>query len=705
MASLSQTSFSMHVVHVLGIAAAHCLLLCVKLSSAEPFDKYYLSEVPEYYAGYDQQCGYNTKCSGDQSCPSQEMFGEYEKEAFIKAVAEMLSNEEQAQNSCYRIGKDEFDFGLFQTNSINPNEDLDLRRTLTTDKFLKTLAKKVGKCQLRNLLDGKCYANLTLSCCNGSEQIACDPNDPYRTYDGSCNNLQHPSWGKRGSALKHPFAPCYSDVVSKPARSKSGAPLPQNRKLISELANFLDKYGPNTSSSLNMFMVFWMEVMNSDMIGRANKRSKCPTQGFRGCRADGLDRSAFVSTLSNPLRIPSDDRYYGGSGISCLNFSPQEKANDRCELKHVGDRNKETSYLDLSSLYGPAPHYDANGKLPLYHCGATASIAKASPLAVQFVAIIGLFGKLHNYCVDRVRSCPKSKGSVQERCRALTIGVYQKIIYAQLFPLLFGDELYNLCGFDCEYNPYAESAVSQAYKNAIGRFPHVWVTDEVKYKQDGRSQWRPLNEYFRNHESFDCSATLAGVLETPMQTDRLVDAIVNKFFSADGQRGSCLPCLDLARNRDSGLCPLVQHKHFVEQIVGEESKCYNTFDDLRDMFSPELIEFFARHYEHPGDIDVLFANMDHRAYPGANLPKLVSQSFCIEFKRLKCTDRFFYTWNPNLGEGAKHLIEILDFTALLALFTDMDEVPLEPFLVDSPKVAATDVRKYLESVDYLYCQV
>ncbi|XP_049286113.1 heme peroxidase 2-like [Anopheles funestus] len=400
-----------------------------------------------------------------------------------------------------------------------------------------------------------------------------------------------------------------------------------------------------------MFMLFWMEVINSDMIGRAHKRTQCPTQGFRGCRADGRDRSAFVSMLSNPLRMPLDDPYYGESGISCLNFSPQEKANDRCEIKHVAERNMESSYLDLSSLYGETPNYDEKGKMPLYHCGASEPVIRTAPTTVQNTAIIGLFGKLHNYCVDRIRSCPQSKGSVQERCRALTIGVYQKIIYGQLLPLLFGDELYNLCGLDCEYNPYAESTVSQTYKNGPGRYPHIWITDEVMYKHKGKTEWRPFNEYFRNHESFDCTATLAGALETPIKTDRMVDATVHKFYTVDGERGSCLPCLDLARNRDSGLCPLVTYKHFIEQIVGEESKCYNTFEDLSDMFSPELIKFFAQHYEYPGDIDVLFASMDQRAYAGANMPKLVSQSICLEFKRLKCTDRFFYSWNPNLGEG------------------------------------------------------
>uniref|UniRef100_A0AAG5CUF3 Uncharacterized protein n=1 Tax=Anopheles atroparvus TaxID=41427 RepID=A0AAG5CUF3_ANOAO len=218
-------------------------------------DSYSLSENAHHYDGYDEQCGYTSKCYGDDSCPSEDKFSELEKEAFIKAVAELLGNEDKSQSNCYLIGSSEFDYGFFQTKPISGGEDLNVRRTLTTDKFLKALAQKYGKCQLQNLLEGKCRTNMTLSCCNGSEQVSCDPEYSYRSYDGSCNNLKNPSWGRSGRALKHPIAPCFRDVVSKPARSKSGAPLPQNRKLITELADFLQTYGPETSSSLNMFLV------------------------------------------------------------------------------------------------------------------------------------------------------------------------------------------------------------------------------------------------------------------------------------------------------------------------------------------------------------------------------------------------------------------------------------------------------------------
>ncbi|XP_053671098.1 chorion peroxidase-like [Anopheles nili] len=657
------------------------------------------------YNGYNAQCGYQMKCYSDNSCPALQELPALEQEALAQATAELLRNEAASHDPNFIIKEPEFDTDFFQTKETLPSEVLGVRRTLTTQKVLKKLAQKYNCCQLKNLLDGKCYSNLTLSCCKGDATLTCDPYYPYRSYDGSCNNLQNPTWGKRGRPLKHPFAPCYCDLVSKPAVSQSGTPLPQNRKLISDLSENLRLYGPNITAEMSMMTVFFSEFGSSDIIGRATRRTQKPTSGFRGCNPDGHGRSPYMSTLSNPLLVLPNDRYFASLGVTCLNFSPQEKANDQCELKHVGERNQESSYLDLSSMYGAVPDYDVYGKLKLQQCGATNPIVTTHPFTVQFFTVAGLFAKFHNYCVDRARTCIPDTVTVQERCRALNVGLYQKIIFEQLLPLLFGDTLYNLCGLNCQYDPKTESVVSQVYKNGPGRFQHVWIPDQMKYKPQGNTQWLPFNVFFHDQERFDCSGVIGGMLETPIQIGRLVDAIVNKFYSEDGVRGTCLPCLDLARNRDSGLCPLVTYKHFVEQLIGEPSKCYRQFEELSDMFRPAMLQFLASKFESPADVDVLFGNFEKRFYPGAKLPMLVSQSTCLQFKRLKCTDRFFYSWNPYLGEGSRHLIKAMDLTGLLALFTDLVEIPKNPFLVNSPKFMSSDVRTYLKSLDYLFCHL
>ncbi|XP_053659784.1 lactoperoxidase-like [Anopheles marshallii] len=669
------------------------------------FVNYQLNGNPVTYDAYNKQCGLQLKCFDDKSCPSLQELGSLEKEALEKAIHELLNNEAASNDPRFLIDESEFDAGFHQTKPIHPNEQLGVTRTLTTQKVLEALAKRYSCCQLKNLLDGKCYSNVTLPCCKGSETLHCDPAYPYRSYDGSCNNLRHPTWGKRGNALKHPIAPCFSDYVSQPARSKSGASLPQNRNLISGLADALRKREIKITSSLNMFTVFFSEFINSDMIGRANKRTKRATNGFRGCLADGSDRSPFITPLSNPLLVQSDDSYNGKLGVRCLNLSPQEKANDQCELKHVAERNLETPFLDLSSLLGDTANYDVFGRLILELCGATNPIVNSEPISVHFIAIAGLFGQLHNYCVDRASTCLQSPGPVQERCRAFTIAVYQKIVTEQLLPVLFGDEFYSQCDLNCEYNPHDETVVSMAYRNGLGRFQHIWIPESILYSPQGQTQSLPFHTFFHDHEQFDCSGVLDGVLESPIHIGNLSRANVDKFYTVDGTRGTCLPCIDLSRNRDSGMCPLVTYKHYLDQLVGDETKCYNTFEDLSDMFREDVIEYFSKRYEHPSDIDLLFGMLDRRILPGGFLPKIVAQATCLEFKRLKCTDRFFYTWNPYLGEGARHLIKVFDFTSLLALFTQMSFVPLNPFFVGGPRVASSDVQSYLKTLDYLFCHL
>ena len=47
--------------------------------------------------------------------------------------------------------------------------------------------------------------------CPFKEQIKCDVNFPYRTFDASCNNIENPWWGKAGSPFKRWMPADYSD--------------------------------------------------------------------------------------------------------------------------------------------------------------------------------------------------------------------------------------------------------------------------------------------------------------------------------------------------------------------------------------------------------------------------------------------------------------------------------------------------------------
>lgn len=112
------------------------------------------------------------------SCPNLECLNELEKDAYIKAVAELLNNEEKSKCKSYLVSEEEFDHGFFQTHEITDEEYRGVKQTLITHKFLEKLVQKVGKCPVKNLLEGKCSGNVTLPSCLGEKQIICNPDYP-----------------------------------------------------------------------------------------------------------------------------------------------------------------------------------------------------------------------------------------------------------------------------------------------------------------------------------------------------------------------------------------------------------------------------------------------------------------------------------------------------------------------------------------------
>ena len=66
--------------------------------------------------------------------------------------------------------------------------------------------------------------------CQAEQFVHCRPG-PYRSADGSCNNLNHPTWGKSFTCFVRLIAPEYADGQSAPRISVTGHPLPNPRIL------------------------------------------------------------------------------------------------------------------------------------------------------------------------------------------------------------------------------------------------------------------------------------------------------------------------------------------------------------------------------------------------------------------------------------------------------------------------------------------
>ena len=96
----------------------------------------------------------------------------------------------------------------------------------------------------------------------------CDPTYKYRSIDGSCNNLDHPTWGMLGSAFVRLFEPRYSDGIELPPVAADGSELPGARKIVTSI--FEDHDVPD---SVSLIVAQWAQFIAHDFAVGVNKGS------------------------------------------------------------------------------------------------------------------------------------------------------------------------------------------------------------------------------------------------------------------------------------------------------------------------------------------------------------------------------------------------------------------------------------------------
>ncbi|CAG4970290.1 unnamed protein product [Parnassius apollo] len=187
-----------------------------------------------------------------------------------------------------------------------------------------------------------------ISC--GSTPTTCKK-DPYRSFDGICNNLKNPSWG----AVKEPFSELvnnsYADGVHQFPVTSENEQLPNPRAislLLFPSKNIIDyKWNLNTMQ--------WGQIIAHDMsfAGRITLINNNPVTccDSEGQLASDSDKNPFCA----PILIPENDAVNKEDGRECMKFvrTVSTKDIDCTSSKSPSfPINEVTSYLDLSLTYG-----------------------------------------------------------------------------------------------------------------------------------------------------------------------------------------------------------------------------------------------------------------------------------------------------------------------------------------------------------------
>ncbi|CAC5390152.1 PXDN [Mytilus coruscus] len=549
----------------------------------------------------------------------------------------------------------------------------------------------------------------------------CNPNDRYRTADGSCNNLNNPLWGASITNQARFLSPTYGDQFNTGSvpriRSVLGPLLPSPRDISNAVLN--GGVSPPRSRIYSVSLTHFGQFVDHDFI--STPILKDGDQDIFCCNGD----VPVVRPECFSFRTPPGDFQ-----TTCMHFVRSDfGVSPGCPPESRNQINQRTSFLDLSVTYGNTLDGQNDlrelntGRLqegvnrllptgpPGSECLAGEECFKSGdnrPAEVPMLTVVHIaFLREHNNIVERLRALGWTDGEeLYQEAKKILTGIYQHIIYTEYLPLVLGEEGMNFFGlrsnrfgFNTLYNPSANPSTRNAFGAAAYRFGHSLVGSFVEsFNQDFTPRARePMENHFfstrliRDFTTFGPDA-IARWMTTQFKSraDRfLTPAIRNRLFQTMSGNGFDLGSLNIQRGRDHGIpsynrwrqfCGLQPALHFGTGHLGLTNHHVSAARAL------------ATVYSHPDDIDLFPGGLSETPVAGA----LVGPTFrCIiglQFMLFKIGDRFFYE-NEFVPTGftAAQLEQIKrqSLSGLYCRTLDVKSMPANPFvspLTGAPRI-------------------
>ncbi|XP_052106928.1 peroxidase-like protein isoform X2 [Mytilus californianus] len=553
----------------------------------------------------------------------------------------------------------------------------------------------------------------------------CNPNDRYRTADGSCNNLNNPLWGASITNQARFLSPTYGDPYNTGSvpriRSVIGPLLPSPRDVSNAVLN--GGVSPPRSTIFSVSLTHFGQFVDHDIISTptlidGDEEMIC-------CNED----VPVVRPECFPFRTPPGDFQ-----TTCMHFVRSDfGVTPGCPPESRNQINQRTSFLDLSVAYGNTLDGQndlrelGTGRLqeginrllptgpPGSECLAGEECFKSGdnrPAEVPILTVVHIaFLREHNNIVETLRALGWNDGEeLYQEAKKILTGIYQHIIYTEYLPAVLGEEGMNMFGlrsnrfgFNTLYDPSANPSTRNAFGAAAYRFGHSLVGSFVEsFNQDFTPRDKePMEDHFfstrliRNFTTFGPDA-IARWMTTQFKSraDRfLTPAIRNRLFETMPGNGFDLGSLNIQRGRDHGIpsynrwrqfCGLQPALHFGSGHLGLTNHCVSAARALQSVYS------------HPDDIDLFAGGLSETIVAGA----LVGPTFrCIiglQFMFFKIGDRFFYENDfATTGFTAAQLQQIKrqSLSALYCRTLDVNLMPANSFvslLTGAPRLPCQD---------------
>ena len=465
---------------------------------------------------------------------------------------------------------------------------------------------------------------------------------PFRSFDGSDNNLQRRDMGTAGSPLRRRLPAFYSDGVA----AMAGLNRP-NPRAISTAVHSQDSDAAN-AAEISDYLWQWGQFLDHDID-----------------LTEGADPAEPA-----PIAIPSGDLFFDpdATGVVQMDFNRSFYDPDTGITTPRQQINEISAWIDASNVYGSSAQRaralrrnDGTGRLRtsagnllpfngegLANAGGdSAALFLAGDVRANehagLAAMHTLFVREHNRQVTRLsQEHPDWDGErLYQQARALVAGLMQHITYAEFLPLLLGpDALPAYQGYDANL----DGGISSAFSTAAYRLGHSMLSDHIR-RIDANGQPIALGHldlrdaFFSPSRLIDeggIAPILRGLASQVCQDiDHLVvDDVRNFLFGPPGAGGFDLAALNIQRGRDHGLPSYNQARRALGLLVAQDFTDISSDSDTQNRL--------AQVYASPEQVDLWVGGLAEDHLPGARVGPLFHAILRDQFRRLRDADRFWY---------------------------------------------------------------
>ncbi|EEC16694.1 peroxidase, putative [Ixodes scapularis] len=559
-------------------------------------------------------------------------------------------------------------------------------RNLLSPSYLDLLAEKSGCLQHRRIPD------CTDDCFHSR----------YRTYDGTCNNKEHPMWGASLTPFQRLLPAQYENGFNTPIGWTANLPvnghvLPLARTVSTGL---ISTQVVEEDSEHSHMLMQWGQFLDHDM----------------DFSVPAISHERFIDTVDCsescenampcfPIEVPADDRRVRGH--RCIEFVRSSTAcgSGRTSMFYGGlmpreQTNQLTSFIDASNVYGSRPKQAVHlrnltsdlgllrvgprmpsGKFLLpfndgqpNDCKRNSEVKGYSPLPHfdnQAVKVFTLYGYKHPSCAFPSFASPLL---VSQETRKIVGAQMQHITYSHWLPKILGPVGMAAMGPYRGYNPETNPSIVNVFATAALRFGHFLI-NPVLLRLDERFQPVPegpvplRRAFFAPHlllREGGIDPLMRGLFVASAKL-RKADQLLNSELTDHLFEPALVVAQDLAsfniqRGRDHGLPGYNRWRQFCNLTKA------SNFHDLRhEITSDDLREKLERLYKTPDNIDTWVGAISEEPVPGSKVGPTLLCLLSGQFARVRDGDRL---WYENKGSFTKDQLNELRRASLARVLCD-----------------------------------